>query len=140
MKVVICGSIKHLEQLVYAKEILTSLGLEVLLPHKAELFLKEKDFDETTSAKKKNWYMREHLKKIDQGDVILVINEDKNGARNYIGGNTLLEMGYAFSLGKPIFLKNPIPELPYSDEIQGMLPIVLNDIEEIVNYVEGTEE
>ncbi len=140
MKIVICGSIKHLEQLVEAKEILTSLGLEVLLPHKAEFFLKENDFDETTSAKKKSWYMKEHLKTIDQGDVVLVINEDKNDVKNYIGGNTLLEMGYAFSSGKPIFLKNPIPELSYSDEIRGMFPTVLNEIEEIVSYIEGTKQ
>lgn len=78
-KITICGSIKHLEEMVSAKKDLTSLGFVVYLPHNSELFLKEGDFDETSSIEKKNWYIKEHLGKIRKSDAILVVNEEKNG-------------------------------------------------------------
>jgi hypothetical protein len=124
--VVICGSLKHLKEMVAAKKDLVYLGHNVELPHKSEQFLKENDFDETTSVKKKNWYIKKHLEKIIKSDAVLVVNEEKNGIKNYIGGNTFLEMGFAFAFNKLIFLKNPIPDNQYKDEIQGMLPVVLN--------------
>jgi hypothetical protein len=52
---------------------------------------------------------------------------DKNGIKNYIGGNTFLEMGFAHVLNQKIFLLNPIPEIPfYKTEIEAMRPVVLN--------------
>ncbi len=51
----------------------------------------------------------------------------KNGVLNYVGANTLLEMGLAFYLKKPIFLLNPIPEgVGYVEEMKGLHPIVIN--------------
>ena len=44
MKITICGSIKHLEHLVEAKNKLIDLGFKVELPHMAEQFLKVRDF------------------------------------------------------------------------------------------------
>ena len=35
-------------------------------------------------------------------------------------------MGVAYYLEKPIYLLNPIPEMPYTSEIEAMEPIVLN--------------
>uniref|UniRef100_A0A7C4XVJ2 Uncharacterized protein n=1 Tax=candidate division WWE3 bacterium TaxID=2053526 RepID=A0A7C4XVJ2_UNCKA len=61
-----------------------------------------------------------------RSECILVVNHTKNNIENYIGGNTLLEMGFAFVNKKPIFLLNPIPELNYSPEIIGMKPAILN--------------
>lgn len=126
MIITICGSLKHLKEMVDTKKELKNLGFTVKLPHNSELFLKEGDFDETTSTKKKNWYIKKHLEKIKKSDAILVVNEDKNDIKNYVGGNTFLEMGFAFALNKPIFVKNPIPDIDYKDEILGMLPVVLD--------------
>lgn len=67
-----------------------------------------------------NW---ERLKK---DDAILVINLTKKGIENYIGGNTLIEMGFAHVLNKKIFLWNNIPNMSYTDEIKAMNPIVVN--------------
>ncbi|MFA6391315.1 MAG: hypothetical protein WCW66_00995 [Patescibacteria group bacterium] len=67
-----------------------------------------------------NW---ERMKK---DDAILVINLDKNGIENYIGGNTFLEIGFAHVLNKKIFLWNDVPAMPYSDEIKAMQPVVIN--------------
>ena len=70
--------------------------------------------------------MRTHFKKVEWSDVVLILNYDKNNIINYIGANTLLEMGLAFHINKPIYLLNPIPEISYKEEILGMKPMVLN--------------
>ncbi len=77
--------------------------------------------------------MRGHFQKIIESDAILVLNYDKNGVSDYIGGNTLMEMALAWHLSKKIFLINPIPkELSYEEEIFGMNPIVVgSDFEDI---------
>jgi hypothetical protein len=52
---------------------------------------------------------------------------DKHGIENYIGGNVLIEMGYAHILNKKIFLYNPIPNIEfYKTEIIAMQPVILN--------------
>jgi hypothetical protein len=61
-------------------------------------------------------------------DAILVCNFDKKGIKNYIGGNTLMEIGFAHVNDKKIFLYNPIPEdVPYVDEIKAMIDAVINN-------------
>lgn len=52
-------------------------------------------------------------------------NYDKNDIPGYIGGNTLMEMGVAFFLRKPIYLLKHVPMLPYREEVIGMKPIVI---------------
>lgn len=70
--------------------------------------------------------MREHFKEVQNGDIILVINNEKHGQANYIGGNVLMEMALAFHLGKPIYIFNDIPETsPFLEEIiaLGAIPL-----------------
>jgi predicted RNA-binding protein with PUA domain len=63
----------------------------------------------------------------------LVVNEDLNGIKGYIGGNSFLEMGFAHVLNKKIFLLNPISEMGYEDEIVAMKPVILNgDLDKII--------
>ncbi|OGQ22975.1 MAG: hypothetical protein A3I05_06060 [Deltaproteobacteria bacterium RIFCSPLOWO2_02_FULL_44_10] len=58
--------------------------------------------------------------------IILVLNYDKNGIKGYIGGNSFLEMGFAYIQKKPIYLLNEIPEIAFYDtEIKAMKPIVI---------------
>lgn len=60
-------------------------------------------------------------------DAVLVLNYDKNGIKNYVGGNTLMEIGFAHVLNQKIFMLNPIPEMPYCQtEIEAVKPIILN--------------
>ena len=70
--------------------------------------------------------IKEHYEFIKNSDAILVVNTEKNDVKNYIGGNALMEIGFAYVLGKKIFLLNPIPEMGYKDEIMAMQPIILN--------------
>lgn len=65
-------------------------------------------------------------KKVAENDGILVLNFEKNGLANYIGGAVFMEMIKAFELNKKIFLYNPVPNNILKDEIEGMDPIIIN--------------
>lgn len=70
---------------------------------------------------------------IDAIDAVLVLNFEKNGMDNYIGGATFLEMYDAFRLDKKIYLYNDIPEGILHDEIKGFEPILIQgDLSRIV--------
>jgi hypothetical protein len=56
------------------------------------------------------------------------------GIKNYIGGNTLMEMGFAHVLDQKIFLYNPIPEIPYyKSEIEAVKPTVIHGNLSLIN-------
>jgi hypothetical protein len=78
--------------------------------------------------------IREHYRKIRAADAILVVNPDKDGLRNYIGGNTFLEMGFAYVNDKRLYVLNPLPDyVNYYDEMAGMRPVILSgDVSRIV--------
>lgn len=139
MKITICNSVAFWEKAKDAQSKLNRLGHETLThPMELEFEGKMVPVIEYYKARKsrwdahiedlKEWAMREHFNKIIASDAILVLNYDKDGKNNYIGGNTLLEMGLAFALKKKIFMLNPIPDsLSYTEEIRGMRPLVVGD-------------
>jgi len=77
---------------------------------------------EHAKAKRENNFIMWYHDAIKNSDGILVLNFDKKGIKNYIGGNTLMEIAFAYVLGKKIFLINPIPDsVSYVDEIKAMV-------------------
>jgi nucleoside 2-deoxyribosyltransferase len=79
-------------------------------------------------AKRKYNFIKIWHDLIINSDAVLICNFDKNGVENYIGGNTLMEIGFAYVNDKKIFLLNPIPEeMSYTDEIKAMVDNVLDD-------------
>lgn len=143
----ICNSAKLFPEVLKLKKDLEALCYEVLI-HESSVIVngKKVPVEEYNEMKKGPWNehiqksltprMIAHFRKIEISDAIVVLNKDKGDKKNYIGGNTLIEMGLAFYLEKPIFLTNPIPEyLPYSEEIRGMEPIVLRNIDDIKEYL-----
>jgi nucleoside 2-deoxyribosyltransferase len=144
MTITICASIKFYPQILEVKSLLEDMGYEVLIPpnrvkndqgesisvldyYQTRKNDVENKINEEWVWERKQEAIRWHFEKIDKADVILVLNYDKNDIINYIGGNTLMEMGVAFWLNKPIYLYNPIPEgVSYFEEIKGMRPIVIN--------------
>ncbi len=82
--------------------------------------------EERITAKIEYDFIREHFKKIEQGDAILILNYEKRGIPGYIGGNTFLEMGFAFGHGKKIYTLFPLPEMDYKTEMHAMKPVVLH--------------
>jgi len=82
--------------------------------------------EERITTKIEHDFIREHFRKIEKADAILILNYEKKGIVGYIGGNTFLEMGYAFGLNKKIYLLYPVPDMDYRVEMHAMKPIILN--------------
>ena len=129
MKIFICASKHNYKHIPAIKIELEKADHKITLPNSfddpfAELRAKEESSEKHIKLKQK--FLKEQVEKIKANDAVLVINFDKNGQRNYIGGATFLEMYKAFELGKKLFLLNPIPEGMLEDEIIGMNPLVIN--------------
>ena len=120
-----------------AQKELEAMGHQALVPKSIELMdtmgYVHPTIDEArVAAKIQHDFIREHFRKIEKSDAILVLNYDKKRIVNYIGGNTFLEMGLAYWLGKKMYLLHPIPDMDYKTEMLAMQPIILGgDISKI---------
>ncbi|MEI6462293.1 MAG: hypothetical protein WCO33_01320 [bacterium] len=136
MKISLCGSIQFTKEIKEIADKLIKLGNIVDIPDSAERILKGEftleeflakvNKGEGAEAKIKNDVIRKYFEKIKLSDAVLILNYTKKNIPNYIGGNTFLEIGFAFVLKKKIYLMNPIPDMPYKDELIAMQPIILN--------------
>jgi nucleoside 2-deoxyribosyltransferase len=141
MIITICSSIDFTPKILEIKLALEKAGHKVNIPYYTQKILdKEITYEEYMKTKDKEGdinlrnsqkidFIDRHWNLIKNSDAILVINEKKKGIDNYIGGNTLMEMGFAYVLRKKIYLLNPIPErsniIHYVDEIIDLKPIIL---------------
>jgi hypothetical protein len=140
MKITICGSVKFADKLVDIYRQLEALGHTPIMHEDmfgiangtARELIDGIELDHSEIKKKHNFIKLWH-NLIVSGDAILVCNFDKNGIKNYIGGNTLMEIGFAHVNDKKIFLLNPIPkEVSYADEIKAMADEIINgDLKQI---------
>jgi non-canonical (house-cleaning) NTP pyrophosphatase len=136
MKITICGSMMHEPHMAEVADALRDKGYEVEKPNIVEGHVYTDNLD--TNSDLKRGFIDEHFAKIDTSDAILVINDDKNGVENYVGGNTLIEIAYAYAQGLEVFLLNPVPDVSYADEVRGMHPIILDgNLEAIDNYMQS---
>ncbi len=134
MKITVVGSFKFAKEIVEISKKIRELGHEPLMHEHmsgiADGSAKDliKGIAENHSAMKRKYdIFRVWHDLIKSGDALLVCNFDKDGIKNYIGGNVLLEMGFAHVNDKKIFLLNPIPEeVPYVDEIKALADIIIN--------------
>lgn len=131
MTITICGSMQFHEEMRHAKKALEEKGHTVYVPKSIDLmdsvgYVHPVEDEERIEAKIEHDFIREHFRKIEKADAILVLNYDKKGITNYIGGNTFLEIGLAFWLGKKIYLLHPIPDMSYKTEMHAMQPVVLD--------------
>lgn len=140
MKITICGSISFMDNMEELAAILESQGFnEIYRPigvggHEKE-FKDNMTMQEDGQRKIDLDLINMHWHKILKSDCILVANYEKKNIPGYVGGNTFLEMGFAFVTGKPIFMLNPIPDMGYSSEMQGMQPMIIdNDLSKIADY------
>jgi len=138
MKIYVLGSTTFVKEMVTAVDKLKDAGHDgwihphyVDYVHHQDLPHVRRNFDhyakgEAAQVKIENDYLRQHYKNILASDAILIVNLEKNGIKNYIGGNVLMELGQAYVNGKKIFFLNPIPDMPYKDEIIAVSPVVIN--------------
>lgn len=122
-RIVLCGSKKFKDEILNLGEELKSKGYEIIVPKE---FLVEMD-------KRKHSML--HFSEIanERTDAVLIVNEDKEEVKNYIGPNSFAEVAMAFYFGKKVYLKNDI-YIPYKDELVGwgVIPLKgeINKIEE----------
>ena len=142
MHIVICGSIDFTKEIGETSKFLTDRGHTTDMPHTSQRILRgeltlenfshERESDtkdgirESAMRKINDNVIKRYFEIIQKSDAILVINKEKKWIKNYIGGNTFLEMGFAHVLDRKIFLLNDIPDISYTDEIRAMKPIILN--------------
>ena len=140
MRITLCGSAAFIDEMDEMRKKLEQLGHEVklppleimnesgkLIPVKEYYALRKSIVDDSSWIwKRKSEAMWNHFDKIKWADIVLICNYDKNDIEAYVGANTLLEMGVALYLQKPIYLLNQIPDMSYKEEILGMRPVVIN--------------
>lgn len=130
MRIGVAGSMQFTEKMVEVCAQLKKLGHDVFMSSFGPNYI-GKSAEEIEVLKLQDKYrhdaIREFWKPMQSADALLVLNYDKHDIKNYIGGNTFLEMGFAHVLNQKIFLLNPVPEMPYyKTEIVAMRPIVIN--------------
>ncbi len=138
MIITICGSMMFHRQMAMLQKQLEDMGHSVLVPSNIDDPDRNEAYMETDEErillKIEYDLVREHFKKIQEADAILVVNYPKKGIDSYIGGNTFLEMGVAFWLNKIIFVLHHVPEMDYKTEMMALQPIELHgDIANISN-------
>ena len=138
MKITICASISSTPKIKEVADRLMALGHETKIPFTAKKIINgELSLAEYLCEKEKNgdikWrtcddmdFIKRFYDLVKNSQAILVLNIDKNGVKNYIGGNVLMEIGFAYVMNKKIFFYNDIPKMPYTDELIAMKPIVIN--------------
>ena len=108
MRIVLSGSSKVKKSVFEIAKKLESNGYEVVVPREFIVHMEKREhsmghFDEICK---------------DETDVLLAVNEPKNGIKNYIGPNTFAEIAMAFYKQKRVFVLNDLYE-PYLDELKG---------------------
>ena len=134
--ITICASASFYGHVIEIQTQLKKLGFKVLIPLTAQKMQKNNDFrvekyktwiKKPEDYKKKTVLTRRHFIEIAKGDVILVLNYQKNGKSGYIGGAVLSEMAVAFYLKKSIYILNKIDNNSiFKEEIYGFQPTILN--------------
>lgn len=130
MKIGVIGSMQHTEKMIALRDELNKLGHNAFVTTLAEPFIGKTDNEK---EKIKIWQkrnkdaIREFWNLMQGADAVLVANYDKNGEKNYIGGNTFLEIGFAYVLNQKIFILNQIPDIKYyKTEIVAMKPTIVD--------------
>lgn len=129
MKIGVIGSMQYTEKMMEMRDMLVELGHEAFLTNLSQPFVGKSDEEKEKikiHQKMNDDAIREFWRLMQGADAILVVNLDKHSIKNYIGGNTFLEMGFAHVLNQKIFLLNSIPDMLYTTEIEAMKPIILN--------------
>ena len=129
MNLFLCTS-KHLYGKVPSiKSDLEARGHIVTVPNSFNDPMKEEEMKQLGADAHRDWkagMIRLQREKILANDGILVLNFEKNGQLNYIGGATFLEIYQAFDNQRKIFLYNPLPQNIFTDELKAMNPTVIN--------------
>lgn len=130
MHVIICESMSAATEMVAAKAELELRGHSVTLPRHTDRYVAGELTSETAvesiEHKIAGDLIRSYYDQIREADAVLVVNVPKHGVAHYIGGNSFLELAFAHVIKKQCFLLNPVPNVPYADEIHAMQPVIID--------------
>jgi len=133
MKITICGSMAFAKDMLEIKQKLEEQHHIVIVPANTDKYASGTIDLENKWEKIELDVIRAYFEEIKKTDAILIINKDKNNIKNYVSGNSLIEIAFAHVLNKKIFLLNLVPQINYSDEIEAMNPVILNnDLSKII--------
>lgn len=128
MKIFIICSKAFYNKIPYIKNQLEQDGHNITLPNSYDNPGMEEYQRSLGGEKHASWkseMIRHSADVIQDMDAVLVLNFEKNGIPNYLGGATFLEMYDAFKLNKKIFLFNDIPDGILREEIVGFCPVLI---------------
>ena len=144
MKYYVLGSSHFMKEMVDCKNRLCAMGLDAWIHPDYEAFVRGEKQEimrrwhngEHAEVKRENNYLKAHYDHILKSDALLFVNAEKNGKKDYVGGNVLIEMGQGYVNNKKMFLLYGLPEYSsYIDEIKAMDPICLEGkLEDIVRH------
>jgi hypothetical protein len=129
MKIFISCSKQFYNQIPKIKNFLEKNGHKITLPNSYEDPFKEerlKKMNKQEHIKWKSEMMKKDEINIKPNEAVLVLNFEKKGIPNYIGGATFMEIIKAWELNKKIFFYNNLPKCSFTDELIGINPIILN--------------
>ncbi len=135
MKIFIACSKHFYDKIIPVKEFLEGQGHEVALPNSFDEPCAEERFRAMSVENHIEWkgmMMKRDEENIEPNDAVLVLNFEKRGIPNYIGGATFLEVYMAWKMGKKIFFYNDLPNCSFTDELMGINPVVINGDLELV--------
>ena len=121
MRIVLSGSSKVKEKVFKIAKLLEEKGYEVIVPREFYVYMEKRE------------HSIKHFDEIckEETDILLAVNETKNGIENYIGPNTFAEIAMAFYKQKKVYVLNDLYE-PYMDELKGWVIIPLKgDLDKI---------
>jgi hypothetical protein len=138
-KIFLAASMIFYKELVSIEQSLLTKGFEVDIPVSAKTMKAKNDFDVSHfkgvfTPAQKGEFIQENFHNIASSDAILVINNEKNGVKGYIGANVLMEIGLAFYLKKKIYIWNQYPEdAPYKEELLAFdIQVIDEDLNKII--------
>ncbi len=148
MIITICSSVDFTPKIIELKQELESMGHTVNIPYFTQMIIDgDLNYEEYLTSKDTGGdialrelqsidMIRRYWDFIKESDAVLVLNMDKKGIAGYIGGSTLMEMGFAYGHGKRLYLWSDIParseRIHYVDEIVDMEPVVIHgDLDKI---------
>ncbi len=130
MRIGVVGSMHLASKIAEIKTQLEGMGHQVMMNSLASEFMGKSDEEiekMMVDQKLHQDAMMDFWKQLREAEGILVVNLDRKGIKNYIGGNTLMEIGFAYVLGQKIFFYNPVPDIEYyKTELEAVKPVIIN--------------
>ena len=105
MKILVSASMRHADKFASLQESLEAAGHQVVMPQIKEYPTKRQ-------------YIDEHMSRLRDSDALLLANFDDDRGDGYVGASCFFEAGWAFALGKPVYVLNSInTESPFAEDL-----------------------